>query len=464
VLVLLTLTTTHRPATDLGFLLRKNPANVRTVELPFGTARVFYPEAEDERCTAALTVDVDPVGLVRTRKTTPGESASLRQYVNDRPYVASSFLSVAIAKLYGSAMAGTPGDRPELADAALPLVAWLPVVPARGGADLVERLFAPLGYRVETSPIVLDPATPDWGDSRYVDLRLSADVRLADLLAHLYVLLPVLDDDKHYWVGDDEVDKLLRRGGDWLAGHPERDLITRRYLRHHRHLTTDALARLLDDTDGEAAGDDPVEEAVEAPVRLNDLRVAAVTEALLDAGAHRVLDLGCGDGKLLMALVAASQFSEIVGVDVSTRALATAHRRLHLDQVPEHQKGRVQLRQSALTYRDRRNAGYDAAAVAEVVEHLDPERLEAFEQALFGAARPGTVVVTTPNVEHNVRYETLPTGQFRHHDHRFEWSRAEFQAWAVGVAERNGYAVTHAGIGPEDPEVGPPTQMAVFRR
>jgi 3' terminal RNA ribose 2'-O-methyltransferase Hen1 len=296
-----------------------------------------------------------------------------------------------------------------------------------------------------------------------VDLRLSAEVPLADLLAHLYVLLPVLDDDKHYWVGDDEIDKLLRRGGEWLAEHPERDLITRRYLRHHQHLTTDALTRLLGEADGPEDADDQ-EATVEAPVRLNDERIEVVTAALKDTGARRVLDLGCGDGKLLKALAAEAQFTEIVGVDVSTRSLQAAHRRLRLDEVPDHQAGRVQLRQGALTYRDRRLAGYDAAAVVEVIEHLDPERLDAFEQAVFGAARPETVVVTTPNVEHNVRFDALPEGHLRHHDHRFEWSRADFAAWAAGVADRQGYAVVHRGVGTEDPEVGPPTQMAVFTR
>jgi 3' terminal RNA ribose 2'-O-methyltransferase Hen1 len=429
--VLLTITTTHRPATDLGFLLRKNPANVRTVKLPFGTAHVFYPEAGDERCTAALAVEVDPVGLVR-------RGDWLFQYVNDRPYTASSFLSVAIAKLFGSALAGTPGERPDLVEADLPLEAWLPVVPTGGDPELLARLFGPLGYEIDATSL------PD--ETPYVDLRLRATVRLADLLAHLYVLLPVLDDDKHYWVGDDEVDKLLRRGGDWLAAHPERELITRRYLRHHRHLTSDALARLLADEPAPAA---------EPPVRLNQERIEAVVAALAASGAHRVLDLGCGDGKLLQALAAERQFTEVVGVDVSARALEIARRR-----VPEG----VELVQGALTYRDRRLVGYDAAAVVEVVEHLDPDRLDAFEQALFGAARPTTVVLTTPNVEHNARYQRLHPGGLRHSDHRFEWSRAEFGAWAAGVADRHGYRVEHQGVGEDDPEVGPPTQMAVFSR
>jgi 3' terminal RNA ribose 2'-O-methyltransferase Hen1 len=459
--VLLTLTTTHRPATDLGFLLRKNPANVREVELPFGTAQVFYPEADDDRCTVALVVEVDPVGLSRGK---PGDAGSLRPYVNDRPYAASSFLSVAIAKLFGTAMSDAPGDRPDLVGAALPLEAWLPVVPARGGPDLVRRLFEPLGYSVTATPLPLDPEVPRWGDSRYVDLRIAAEVPVADLLTHLYVLLPVLDDEKHHWVGDDEVDKLLRRGGAWLAEHPEKELITRRYLRHRRHLADAAMERLLGEVEADADLGDVDEEAVEAPLRLADERIAAVREALLATGAQRVLDLGCGDGKVLAALDREQQFRELVGVDVSPRALAAAARRLRLDERPEREKDRVRLIQGALTYRDARLGGYDAAAVVEVIEHLDADRLDAFEHAIFGAARPGVVVLTTPNVEHNVRFDGLAPGQARHQDHRFEWTRAELHEWAEGVGARHGYTTSYRPVGVDDPEVGPPTQLVVFAR
>ena len=404
------------------------------------------------------------MGLVRSRRGTDGEGQSLRQYVNDRPYAASSFLSVAIAKLFGTAMARSCKDRPELVDTPLPLEAGLPVTPARGGEAVLRRLFEPLGYEVSCRPLALDPHFPDWGDSHYLEVGLRAMLPVADLLAHLYVLLPVLDDDKHYWVGDDEVDKLLRRGGDWLGTHPERELITRRYLRHFRGLTTDALARLLADDEAGTDIADPREEAVEETLSLNQVRVEAVRSALKAAGVRRVLDLGCGDGKLLRALLAEPQFTEVVGVDVSHRALESASRRLRTDEMSERQQGRLSLLQSALTYRDRRLAGFDGAAVVEVVEHLDPSRLDAFEQALFGAARPGTVVLTTPNVEHNVRFTTLPPGQLRHRDHRFEWTRQQFASWVSAVAEGNGYTVVLLPIGPDDPEVGPPTQMAVFSR
>jgi 3' terminal RNA ribose 2'-O-methyltransferase Hen1 len=440
-------------------------------ELSFGVARVCYPEATDDRCTAALIVDIDPVRLVRGRKGAPsGNLFALSQYVNDRPYAASSFLAVALNKMFGTAMTGRSKDRPELSKQPLPLDVHLPVLPARGGEQLVRALFEPLGYAVRATEIPLDDTVPEWGASRYLDVQLAGEVVLKDLLEHLFVLLPVLDDDKHYWVGKDEVDKLLRRGGDWLVGHPERTLISRRYLRHDRQLTSDAIARLVaaddsaTDPDETAEAHDVEEAEVERPVRLNDQRLAAVTDALHAAGAHRVVDLGCGPGSLVNLLLQRSWIEKVVGVDVSWRALEIAARRLRLNEMPPRQRERVDLWQGALTYRDKRLRGFDAAAVVEVIEHLDPLRLAAFERVLFGDARPATVVVTTPNVEYNALFDGLPDGRLRHRDHRFEWTRGEFESWCEAVCERNTYTVSQSGIGPVDEVRGAPTQMAVFRR
>ncbi len=486
--MLVTLSTTHVPATDLGFLLHKNPARAQQVEVSTGTAHVFYPEATDQRCTVALLLEVDPVGLVRTARAGGTEGAALAQYVNDRPYAASSLLAVALGRVFASARRGVSKERPELVDVALPLQVHVPALSCRGGAEMAHRFFAPLGWTVEATPVPLDDRFPEWGDSRYVDLRLTGDLRLADALNHLYVALPVLDDAKHHWIGTDEVDKLLRAGGGWLAGHPDRDLITSRYLKHRTALTRRAIERLaevddaepdtLDDATapplaaagGRAPGDEaaggpaPGDEAADRPVPLALQRHGAVLAALRSAGAQRVIDLGCGAGALLPALLAEPAFTEVLGVDVSARALEVAARRLRLDRMPERQRARIRLLQSGLTYTDARLRGYDAAVLMEVVEHLDPDRLPALEHAVFGAAAPATVVVTTPNVEYNVRFEGLAAGAFRHRDHRFEWTRAEFAAWAAAVGERHGYAVRLLGVGDDDPEVGSPSQLAVFTR
>ena len=496
--MLLTITLTTPPATDLGFLLHKNPSRAQTFKLGFGQAHVFYPEATPERCTAALLLDVDPVGLVRGRGAGPGPGSDQdgAQYVSDRPYVASSFLCVAIGEVFGTALGGRSRERAELAQTPLPLEATLSVVPARGGETTLRRLFEPLGYEVTARPLPLDEQFPEWGESRYLRVALRGTVRVRDLLAHLSVLIPVLDDRKHYFVGDDEVEKLMRRGEGWLAAHPERATITERYLKHRRSLVRDALERLEpeeadeDADEEEAPPPNPLPIAMErgstaggigrpsAPERgsteaatatgrgpsLHEQRIAAVVASLKEYGARSVLDLGCGEGRLLRELLADRSFERIVGLDVSYRSLERARARLRLDRLPPRQAERITLLHGALTYRDKRLAGFDAAAVVEVVEHLDPPRLSAFERVLFEQARPGCVVLTTPNVEHNVRYPGLAEGHLRHADHRFEWTRNEFQAWAMAVAVRFGYGVRFSGVGLEDPEVGSPSQMAVFTR
>jgi 3' terminal RNA ribose 2'-O-methyltransferase Hen1 len=329
---------------------------------------------------------------------------------------------------------------------------------------MVRRLFEPLGYEVDVAPIVLDPQFPDWGDSRYVGLRLRSERRLADLLNHLYVLLPVLDDDKHYWADEAEIEKLMRRGDGWLSAHPERDLIVRRYLKQQASLYFPALAQLDEVAPAAEEPDEPGrEEQLEERVSLRDQRLGTVLSVLKASGAKRVLDLGCGAGALLERLIR-EDYELILGADVSVRALEQAARRLKLDEMHDAQRQRISLIQSPLTYRDKRLIGFDAAALVEVIEHLDPPRLAAAEQNVFGSARPSTVVVTTPNAEYNVLWETLPAGQFRHLDHRFEWTRDEFATWAQGVASRNGYEVRYLPVGREDPVVGAPTQMAVFSR
>jgi 3' terminal RNA ribose 2'-O-methyltransferase Hen1 len=465
--MLLTLRTTHVPATELGFLLHKHPARVQSFSASFGEVHVFYPETTAGACTAALLLDVDPVGLVRGRQGPSGEGGLLDQYVNDRPYVASSFMSVAISAVFRSAMAGQCKEREELARSAIPLSARVSALPCRGGEPLLRKLFEPLGYTVTAIDHPLDETHPEWGDSRCFTVELSATTRLSELLTHLYVLIPVLDDGKHYWVGDDEVDKLLKHGEGWLGAHPERALITERYLKHRRSLVDEAISRLTVDEAPEAESadqEDAAELAVEQPVRLIDQRLSTVLAALRASGAHRVLDLGCGEGKLVKLLLGDTQFTEIVGMDVSYRSLEIASERLHLERMPAKQKDRLRILHGSLMYRDARLTGFEAAAVVEVIEHLDPPRLAAFERVVFEFARPGTVVITTPNAEYNPHWESLPAGQFRHKDHRFEWTRAQFSAWSEGIASRFAYEVRFTPIGPEDPALGAPTQMAIFTR
>ena len=469
----LAITTTHTPATDLGYLLGKNPNRAQSFTLPFGVAHVVYSEATPERCTAHLLVDLDPIALVKGRRRAGDDDSPLAQYVNDRAYAASSFLTVAMTRALGSALKGTSRERPELALTAIPLEIKVAAVRLRGGERFVRELFEPLGYVVS----VVSPQPADDGQRtiRYGELTLNATMRLSDALTQLYVLLPVLDGDKHYFVGDDEVDKLVAGGAGWLESHPCRDVIVRRYLKDRRslvesvgdRLTPDATAEPAPEAEEDPPSESPVAEANEAGlerrISLDEARRVAVLEVLRSAGVTRVVDVGCGEGKLLAELSREPRFQTVAGMDVSLGALERAKRRLGLEHKSPTEAARFQLFQGALGYRDARLRGFEAACVIEVIEHLDAWRLPSFEQALFGDARPGLVIVTTPNVEYNALFVGLATtGRLRHRDHRFEWTRAEFAAWAHAAATEHRYTVALGGIGTLDETHGHPTQMAIF--
>lgn len=456
--MLLTITTTHQPATDLGYLLHKNPDKLQIFDLAFGQAQVFYPVATPELCTAALVLDINSVELARGKA--GRQPQTLGDYVSDRPYVASSFLSVALAQVFRSALLGQCRDRSELADTAIPLVAKIPVLPARGRESFLRDLFEPLGYEIMVERLPLDAQFTEWGNSSYFDLTLSHTLKLQQLLSHLYVLIPVLDDTKHYFVNDEEIAKLLRHGEGWLADHPMKAEITSRYLKRQRALTRDALA-LLAAEEVEVAETAEPEIVPEIRQSLNEQRLDAVMAVLQSPGVKRVMDLGCGEGKLLRRLVAEPQFTEILGMDVTYRSIEIAKERV-LDRLPIHQQQRLQLIQGSLTYRDDRLMGYDAATVIEVIEHMELDRLVAFARVLFSCARPKLVVLTTPNAEYNVNYPGLANGHFRHADHRFEWTRAEFEQWGRSIGEDYSYMVEFRSIGDVDEIVGSPTQMAIF--
>jgi hypothetical protein len=478
--MLLTITAEGENAAALSFLMHKHPDKLQQVELSVGAAYIFYPECRKEKVTAALLLDIDPIGMVRNAKNFAGKDFLLGQYVNDRPYVASSFMSSAISKAFSSAMNGSCKEHPEFIDMQLTLTAKISVLPApRGGELLIKRLFEPLGYIVEAERHLLDTQFSEWGYGKYFTLTLKNTLPLKDLLSHLYVLIPVLDTEKHYFITQNEVEKLLQKGKGWLEQHPEREIIVSRYLINLKSLVRSAFEVLqaaedgiIPDTDNEAEQDEltEIEDTAAAHTqlqkakkeRLHDIRLKLVAEKLKQSGAASVIDLGCGDGKLLRLLLKEKQFTRIAGTDVSYSELEKSQDKVHWNEMPEKQRERLSLFQSSLTYRDKRFSGFDAAAVVEVIEHLDPNRLPALEKSLFTYAKPQTIVLTTPNREYNVRYENLSAGKVRHSDHRFEWTRSEFEAWAERVARENNYTVAFFPVGEEEENIGAPSQMAVF--
>ena len=462
--MLLTITYTGQNTTDLGYLLYKNPYRPQVFTLNHGKAYIFYPEVSYERTTAALLLDIDPIDLARGKVTS--NTGGLFDYVNDRPYVSSSFLSTALSRVFGTAMSGRADAHQALSDSPLDLSATITMLPCRGEQEKLNSVFAPLGYKVSYESFVSDEKFPNWGESNYVNLTISGKLRLRDLLKHLYVLIPVFDRQKHYWVGAAEVEKLLRIGEDWLPAHPEKAYIASRYLNRRRSLVNLAFERLAmaNALDGDALPTEAEEdeEAREPKLNLNQQRLGSVIAALKSSGAQQVIDLGCGEGNLLKLLVKEGQFTRITGVDVSHVALERASAKLKLERAGDSMRKRIQLFQGALTYKDARFAGYDAVCVTEVVEHLDLPRLAAFERVLFEFARPPVVVLTTPNKEYNVHYQYLYGDALRHGDHRFEWSRQEFRAWAERVAAEFGYTAHFSEIGDVDEACGAPTQMGVF--
>ena len=462
--MVLNITTTHKPATDLGYLLHKHPNKFQSVELSVGKAHIFYPEASGEKTTVSLLLDVDPIDMVRSAKNLSGDNFTLGHYVNDRPYVASSFMSVAIAKAFSSALNGHCKDKPELVDEKFPIEVLIAALPApKGGEALIRKLFEPLNYTVDVNRQPLDDKFPEWGESKYYTINLKHHITVKELLTHLYVLIPVLDNDKHYFVSEHEIEKLLQKGESWLKAHPEREQIIKRYLVNLASLSRQALERL---SEGEDANEEAkAAEKIETEKRketLHDKRISLVAEKLVEYKAERVLDLGCGEGKLIRQLLKLKQFSFILGMDVSYNELLKAKERLHLDELSPKQKERLNLIQGSLMYKDDRLNGFDAAAVVEVIEHLDPGRPRAFERVVFEAAKPQTVVLTTPNKEYNVMWERLGAETMRHEDHRFEWTRKEFAGWVSQIEKKYNYKAQLFTIGDEAEGIGAPSQMAVF--
>jgi 3' terminal RNA ribose 2'-O-methyltransferase Hen1 len=462
--MLLTITTTLKPATDLGFLLHKHPDKFQSVDLSIGKAHVFYPDSSEDKTTIALLLDIDPIDMVRGARNLSGKEFTLGQYVNDRPYVASSFMSVALSKAFSTAMNGKCKDRPELVDTKLPFEVKIAVLPApRGGEILIRKLFEPLGYQVKLQRHTLDDKFKDWGESKYFTVDLSNIITTKELLSHLYVLIPALDNDKHYFVSQNEIEKLLEKGKGWLETHPEKEQITRRYLINLGSLTRQALERLNDGEELELDEETELtQEEIKRKETLHQQRLSLVLEQLKKSGAETVLDLGCGEGKLLRMLIKEKQFSKIAGMDVSYNELTKAKDRMHWEEMAPKQKDRIELFQGALTYKDKRLEGFDAAAIVEVIEHMDENRLQSFERVVFELAKPKTVILTTPNAEYNKLFENMEAGTMRHTDHRFEWTRKAFEDWAKKVSEKNNYEVEFLPVGQEEEKVGAPSQMGIF--
>ncbi len=477
--MLITLSTTHQPTSDLGFLLHKHPDKIQSVDLGVGKAHVFYPEYTDERIQVALLIDINPIDLVRGKAGSHKNQSNftLEHYVNDTPYISGSYMSVALSKAFSTAMNGQCRNLPELVEKPMSFEVQLSTLSAPyGGEQIIRTCFEPLGYSIECERHTLDSKNPIWGESRYYNVVLAGTQRLQDLLSHLYLLIPAINNDRHYFIGAGEIEKLMEKGKSWLPEHPARDQIVERYLKNLRGLSSEAITKLdtaktkeetvsnMDEADAIESANSKEPELQERKQTLHQIRLNLALQEALKSGAHSILDLGCGEGKMLRLLLKEKQFTQILGMDVSYKELVRAKERLYWDEMPPRQKERIELIHGALTYRDHRLDGFDAALVIEVIEHLDENRLGSFERVLFEFARPKTIILSTPNQEYNQLFETLPENAFRHSDHRFEWTRKAFETWAEKVSTQFEYNVRYLAVGEEDPTFGAPSQMAVFTK
>ena len=459
--MLLTITYEGHNTQELGYLLHKNPERAQQFELNYGKAYVFYPEVGDTRTTAALLLDIDPIDLARGKL--GSTDGGLFDYVNDRPYAATSFMSTAISRIFGTAMSGKCEKRQALADSPLNLTAKIYSLKDNGDDNLAAQLFEPLGYTVTTERAVLDSRFPEWGNSPYINLTISGTVKLSMLLNQIYVLIPVIDRQKHYYISEDEIKKLLEHGEGWLNTHPYKEKIAQRYFSLRKNFARKALDILLaDDADEISNNEDAVEKEARTP--LNTVRLETVKNAVLASGASSVIDLGCGEGRLTALLLSEQQIKKVTACDVSVSVLEKAAQRLGLDRMPTYKRNKLTLMQASLTYKDKRFEGYDCACVVEVIEHIEQARIPAFERSVFEFASSRTVIVTTPNREYNANYENMKENDLRHGDHRFEWTRAQFKEWTDHICEKFGYTCEISGIGDVNGQVGSPTQMGVFRK
>lgn len=464
--MLLTITTENERAEELSYLLHKSPDKLQSFDITGGKAHVFYPEYTKTKCSVSLLLEIDTIELIRNIRL-PDNGFMLKNYINDRPYVASSFTSHSIATVFSSAMNGKCSLKPELIEVEMSFEVNISLLKIKGGnSEWINRIFVPLGYEVEYKRHVLNENFPKWGESNYYSLKLKNKLTLQKLLSQLYVLLPVFDYEKHYFISTNEIDKLLEKGRDWLITHPEKEMITKRYLNNLKKYYNPALERLKDDNEEDIYQEDleKLNEAeIEKKLSLNKQRLKAVFDKVKDSGFNSIMDLGCGEGKLLKMLLKDSKFSKITGMDVSFSELQKAKDNLYYDNLSDKQKERINLFQGSLIYKDERLKNHQIATVIEVIEHIELDMLRSFEKILFSYLEPQMIVITTPNSEYNKKYEKLSQESFRHHDHRFEWNRKEFLEWLNYIKDKYNYGFEVFEIGDIDKELGSPTQMAVLK-
>ena len=467
--MLLTITCKGEHASELSFLLHKNPYKVQEFNVIMGKAYVFYPKVSDIETTVALLADLNPIDLVKGKEGVKQDSYyTLFDYINDRPYSINSFTSSIISKVFNTACAGKCEHLPELVKTELDLSCTLYALPVKGRLDMINKIFEPLGYEVSYEEKILDSEFEEFGKSSYVDLTIHNEhITLYNLLNQIRILIPVFDKEKHYYVDEKEVDKLIRLSIDWLKDHPEKNRIVGRYFSKDKKLAVKALEALkIDEIKNDDIEEDNTtsEKTIEKKVRLNDQRLETVKKTIIENNCKTVLDYGCGEGNLESILANESSISQITFTDISFNALKNTKFRIRSKMKNEDYDNKFSSFQSSLLYRDERCRNFDCICLIEVIEHIELNRLDTIVENIFGYYKSKIIIITTPNREYNIKYEFLEEDKLRHPDHRFEFTRDEFYKFVNNIVDNDRYPYNAIieSIGEIDDTVGSPTMMAVF--
>ncbi|MDN4617361.1 3' terminal RNA ribose 2'-O-methyltransferase Hen1 [Paenibacillus sp. PsM32] len=479
----LTIKATGEHANMISHLLAKNPHNLYDRTEKGARVRLVYTSFEPHDTEAILFVTPDPIELV---KGTP-DHYDITQYINDRELAVSSLFCSYIRPALGTALNGKPkADYMNWVDYQFDLQMTFGPVASDLPDHVVESLFQPLGYEVQMERGEIDYSFDLKNRSTVRHIQISGQQTLQQMLRQVYILIPVLDNYKHYYINEDEIERLRRYGEGWLSTHPQHDLMIKRSLRfaplikeYEQQVANDASMDTLlteisthsvEDATAQAESAEPLEiidgleTTIEPPVvRLNELRYRAIVEQVsLLPQRKQVIDFGAGEGKLSVRLGQIEGVEQVWAVEPSMQSQLRAIDRFAKlegrtdDVIPVITTG-------SLFYRDERWIDQDVIILCEVIEHINEVRLPQVIHTLFTDYRPQTLIITTPNREYNEVYD-MDTEEIRHADHRFEWTRAEFEQYCTQWIQNRPYTFTISGIGEKHEQYGQPTQMVVFHR
>ncbi|WP_141431100.1 3' terminal RNA ribose 2'-O-methyltransferase Hen1 [Bacillus sp. 03113] len=434
----------------LSYLIAKNPYNLYDRDEKSNRVRLVYTVFDEKEVEVVIFVTPDPVELVRNS----ANAFDITQYINDREFAVSSLFCTNIRKALGTALNGKPKEEYQK---------WVnhpfelhmnfgPVASHLSDENIVELLH-PLGYivEIERGETNYSFELKQRSSSRFIHLKGQQTIQQA--LRHLFILIPVIDNYKHYFIDEHEIEKLVRYGEGWLDSHPLREYIIKQSLR---------FSELINQFPSLAKKDDEEEHSSAPKVRLNELRYQAVVEKIKSLSQRAsIVDFGSGEGKLSVRLSNIPDVKEVLAVEPSETAQLRAIQRFEKASYNQTHVSPTPILGS-LFYYDERLLNKDVMILCEVIEHIDEYRLPNIMKTIFREYQPKTLIVTTPNREYNEVYAMDEI--VRHSDHRFEWTRQEFKSKCETWIKNVLYSMEFEGIGLEHEEYGHPTQMCTFVR